>query len=84
MANGSKCNCGSIEGVHLDYECTLKSVDPNWAEVWRPRPGWLLRQFEQVKKNVAEWPDYLKRAAGFPVAEKPPEPKAKDPNDLSD
>lgn len=29
------CNCGSIEGVHLVYECRLKAVDPDWEKVWR-------------------------------------------------
>jgi hypothetical protein len=29
------------------------------------RDGWLDRQFEQVSKNVANWPEWMKRAAGF-------------------
>jgi hypothetical protein len=28
------------------------------------KPGWLNRQFDQVSKNVGEWPDWMKRAAG--------------------
>lgn len=28
------------------------------------RAGWLSRQFDQVSKNVNEWPDWMKRAAG--------------------
>jgi len=28
------------------------------------KPGWLNRQFDQVSKNVDEWPDWMKRAAG--------------------
>lgn len=30
------------------------------------KPGWLNRQFDQVSKNVDEWPDWMKRAAGVP------------------
>jgi len=29
------------------------------------RAGWLNRQFDQVSKNVNEWPDWMKRAAGL-------------------
>ena len=29
------------------------------------KAGWLNRQFDQVSKNVSEWPDWMKRAAGF-------------------
>jgi len=29
------------------------------------KAGWLNRQFDQVSKNVNEWPDWMKRAAGF-------------------
>jgi hypothetical protein len=28
------------------------------------KAGWLNRQFDQVSKNVNEWPDWMKRAAG--------------------
>ena len=28
------------------------------------KAGWLSRQFDQVSKNVNEWPDWMKRAAG--------------------
>lgn len=30
------------------------------------KPGWLNRQFDQVSKNVDEWPEWMKRAAGVP------------------
>jgi hypothetical protein len=29
------------------------------------KAGWLNRQFDQVSKNVNEWPDWMKRAAGL-------------------
>jgi hypothetical protein len=29
------------------------------------KAGWLNRQFDQVSKNVNEWPAWMKRAAGF-------------------
>jgi hypothetical protein len=29
------------------------------------RAGWLNRQFDQVSKNVNEWPEWMKRAAGI-------------------
>lgn len=29
------------------------------------KAGWLNRQFDQVSKNVSEWPDWMKRAAGL-------------------
>jgi hypothetical protein len=29
------------------------------------RAGWLNRQFDQVSKNINEWPDWMKRAAGL-------------------
>lgn len=29
------------------------------------RPGWLVRQFKQVDEEVAQWPEYMKREAGF-------------------
>ena len=28
------------------------------------KPGWLNRQFDEVSKTVAAWPDWMKRAAG--------------------
>jgi hypothetical protein len=28
------------------------------------KPGWLNRQFDQVSKNVEQWPEWMKRAAG--------------------
>jgi len=28
------------------------------------KPGWLNRQFDQVSRNVNEWPEWMKRAAG--------------------
>jgi hypothetical protein len=36
------------------------------------KAGWLNRQFDQVSKNVNEWPDWMKRAAG--VGESIPAP----------
>jgi hypothetical protein len=29
------------------------------------KDGWLNRQFDQVSKNVHEWPEWMKRAAGL-------------------
>jgi hypothetical protein len=28
------------------------------------KPGWLNRQFDQVARDVDEWPEWMKRAAG--------------------
>jgi hypothetical protein len=41
------------------------------------KPGWLNRQFDQVSKNVEQWPDWMKRAAGVPepVGQSRPEPE---------
>jgi hypothetical protein len=45
------------------------------------KAGWLNRQFDQVSKNVNEWPDWMKRAAGLddhaPAA---PQAKVEGPN----
>jgi len=29
------------------------------------RPGWLNRQFEKVKNDVKDWPDWMKREIGL-------------------
>lgn len=29
------------------------------------KAGWLSRQFDHVSKNVNDWPDWMKRAAGL-------------------
>lgn len=28
-------------------------------------PGWLERQMENVRRNVEEWPDWMRKATGF-------------------
>jgi len=41
------------------------------------KAGWLNRQFDQVSKNVNEWPDWMKRAAGLgEQVPKPPQAKS--------
>jgi hypothetical protein len=48
------------------------------------KPGWLNRQFEKVKNDVKDWPDWMKREAGLDIkydttsAKPVPKEKAKD------
>lgn len=35
------------------------------AKEFKPEPGWLKRQTENVERDVSEWPVYMKEAAGF-------------------
>ena len=45
------------------------------------KAGWLNRQFDQVSKNVNEWPDWMKRAAGLDEqAPTPPQAKSEGPD----
>jgi hypothetical protein len=30
-----------------------------------PQPGWFQRQCESVSREVAQWPAWMRRAAGF-------------------
>ena len=45
------------------------------------KAGWLNRQFDQVSKNVNDWPDWMKRAAGLDERVPPaPQPKLEGPD----
>jgi hypothetical protein len=43
------------------------------------KPGWLNRQFDQVSKNVNEWPEWMKRAAGVAEERTDPRPEQSEP-----
>lgn len=43
------------------------------------KPGWLQRQFDNVNKDIAMWPAWMRREAGFEVPDYPPIPPPHDP-----
>ena len=44
------------------------------------KDGWLDRQFEQVSKNVENWPAWMRRAAGFGAADECKQDENKHPD----
>jgi len=37
---------------------------PDLTPEYSPEKGWLTRQFENVKRDVAEWPEWMRRESG--------------------